>query len=186
MSNTSKTNTARKLTSGIITIIILAVCLAITTFALVYASVNLDNNVFKTGDVNININDGKQIIQEDEFIFEPGMTVEKSFFIKNESSWEVYYRLYLDDVKGGLANVLDLTIKDKDSGEVLYSGKVSELTRENVVAADDTLATNERRDLTAVFHYPEISGNETQNLSLEFTMCAEASQTKNNPDKLFD
>ncbi len=184
MSNTSKTNTARKLTGGIITIIILAVCLAITTFALVYASVNLDNNVFKTGDVNININDGEPIIQENEFIFEPGMTVKKDFFIKNESSWEVYYRLYLDDVKGGLANVLDLTIKDGD--KVLYTGKVSELTRENVVAADDTLQVGQQKDLTAVFHYPEISGNETQNLSLEFTMCAEASQTKNNPDKLFD
>ena len=180
----SESKTAKKLTGGIIAIIILAICLAVTTFALVYATVSVENNLFHTGEVKINLNDGEPVIREHEFIFEPGMTVIKDFFIENESTWDVYYKIYFDDVSGGLADVLEVTIKDGD--KTLYSGTANELTRQNVIAADDTLKIGERRDLTVVFHYPESSGNETQNLDLTFTMCAEATQTKNNPNRLFN
>ena len=155
----SETKTAKRLTGGIIAIIVLAVCLCITTFALVYASVSVENNLFHTGEVRINLNDGKPVIREHEFIFEPGMTVVKDFFIENDSTWDVYYRLYLDNVSGGLSDVLTVTIKDSD--RVLYSGTANELTRQNVIAADDTLKIGQRRNLTVVFHYPENSGNDT-------------------------
>jgi len=180
----TETKTAKKLTGGIVAIIVLAVCLVITTFALVYASVSVENNLFRTGEVKINLNDGEPVIREHEFLFEPGMTVKKDFFIENESTWDVYYRLYFDNVSGGLADVLEITVKDGD--KVLYSGTANELTKKNVVAADDTLKIGQKRNLTVYFHFPEEKGNETQNLDLTFTMCAEATQTKNNPNKLFD
>ncbi len=180
----SETKTAKKLTGGIFAIIALAVCLAITTFALVFASVSVENNLFHTGEVKINLNDGEPVIREHEFLFEPGMTVIKDFFIENESTWDVYYKIYLDDVSGGLADVLEVTIKDGD--KILYSGTANELAKENVIAADDTLKIGQRRDLTVVFHYPEGSGNDTQNLDLKFTLFAEATQTRNNPNRLFD
>ncbi len=179
----SETKTAKKLTGGIVAIVLLAVCLLITTAALVYATVSVENNLFHTGEVEINLNDGEPVIREHEFLFEPGMTVKKDFFIENNSTWDVYYRLYLDNISGGLADVLDVTIKDGD--KVLYSGTANELTKQNVVAADDTLKIGQRRNLTVYFHYPESSGNNTQNLDLTFTMYAEATQTKNNPNKLF-
>lgn len=175
--------TAKKLTGGIITIIVLAICLCITTFALVYESVSVEDNTFHTGEVSINLNDGKPVIREHEFLFEPGMTVKKDFFIENDSTWDVYYRLYLDEVSGGLADVLTVSIQDGD--RVLYSGTANDLTRENVAAADDVLKIGQRRELTVLFHYPETAGNSTQNLELTFTLCAEATQTKNNPEKLF-
>lgn len=53
--------TAKRLTGGIIAIVALAVCLCITTFALVYASVSVENNLFHTGKVKINLNDGKPV-----------------------------------------------------------------------------------------------------------------------------
>jgi len=180
----TETKTAKKLTGGIVAIIVLAVCLVITTFALVYASVSVENNLFRTGEVKINLNDGEPVIREHEFLFEPGMTVKKDFFIENGSTWDVYYRLYFDNVSGGLADVLEITVKDGD--KVLYSGTANELTKKNVVAADDTLKIGQKRNLTVYFHFPEEKGNETQNLDLTFTMCAEATQTKNNPNKLFD
>lgn len=180
----TETKTAKKLTGGIVAIIVLAVCLVITTFALVYASVSVENNLFRTGEVKINLNDGEPVIREHEFLFEPGMTVKKDFFIENESTWDVYYRLYFDNVSGGLADVLEITVKDGD--KVLYSGTANELTKKNVVAADDTLKIGQKRNLTVYFHFPEEKGNEAQNLDLTFTMCAEATQTKNNPNKLFD
>ncbi len=179
----AETKTAKKLTGGIVAIILLTVCLCITTFALVYASVSVENNLFHTGEVKINLNNGEPVIREHEFLFEPGMTVRKEFFIENESTWDVYYRIYLDNLSGGLADVLDITVRDGD--KILYSGTASELTRQNVSAADDTLKIGQRRNLTVTFYYPEEKGNETQNLDLTFTMCAEATQTKNNPNKLF-
>lgn len=180
----TENKTAKRLTGGIIAIVALAVCLCITTFALVYASVSVENNLFHMGKVKINLNDGKPVIREHEFIFEPGMTVKKDFFIENDSSWDVYYRIYLENVSGGLADVLEITVKDGD--RAMYSGTASELTQQNVTAADDTLKIGQKRNLTVYFHFPEDKGNETQNLDLTFTMCAEATQTKNNPNRLFD
>ena len=180
----AENKTAKRLTGGIIAIVALAVCLCITTFALVYASVSVENNLFHTGKVKINLNDGKPVIREHEFIFEPGMTVKKDFFIENDSTWDVYYRIYLENVSGGLKDVLEITVKDGD--RALYSGTASELTQQNVTAADDTLKIGQKRNLTVYFHFPEDKGNETQNRDLTFTMCAEATQTKNNPNRLFD
>lgn len=180
----AENKTAKRLTGGIIAIVALAVCLCITTFALVYASVSVENNLFHTGKVKINLNDGKPVICEHEFIFEPGMTVKKDFFIENDSSWDVYYRIYLENVSGGLKDVLEITVKDGD--RALYSGTASELTQQNVTAADDTLKIGQKRNLTVYFHFPEDKGNETQNRDLTFTMCAEATQTKNNPNRQFD
>ncbi len=176
--------TVKKLTAGIVTIIILAFCLSLTTFALIYTTVSVEGNVFMTGNIDINLNDSKPVINEHEFIFEPGATIEKSFFIQNESSWSVYYRLYLDNVDGGLADVLEVTIKDGD--RVLYKGSPKELSKKNVIAADDMLKVDERRDLVISFYFPKEAGNSAQGLTLSFDICAEAVQTKNNPNKLFN
>lgn len=180
----TESRTAKKITGGIIAIIILSVCLIVTTAALVYSSVAVENNYFRTGEVKLNLNDGEPIISEHEFLFEPGMTVKKDFFIRNESTWDVYYRIYFDNISGGLADVLDVTIKNGET--VLYSGKPSELVRSNVPAAEDILAVGERRELTVYFYFPKEAGNEAQISDFEFTVCAEATQTKNNPDKKFD
>lgn len=182
MNDNSKT--AKKLTGSIIAVIVLAICLCITTFALVWATVSVDNNLFHTGTVKINLNDGKSVIEEHEFLFEPGMTVKKDFFIENQSTWDVYYKLYFDNVAGGLADVLQITVKDRE--KTLYKGTAAELNREAVGAAEDILRLNERRELTVYFYFPEEAGNSAQNLTLTFDMCADAVQAKNNPNKLFD
>lgn len=173
---------ARRLTLGIVLIVLLTLCLAVTTFALVRVSVSVNDNLFRTGTVEINLNDGAPVIREHEFLFEPGMTVKKEFFIENDSTWEVYYKLYFDQVSGGLADVLDITILD--GAQTLYSGTARELM--HTAAADAPLAVNQRKTLTILFHFPEERGNEAQNLDLSFTLCAAATQTKNNPDRQFD
>jgi hypothetical protein len=180
----AETKTAKKLTGGIVAIIVLAVCLCITTFALVWATVSVENNLFHTGTVKINLNDGKPVIEEYEFLFEPGMTVEKDFFIENESTCDIYYKLYFDNVNGGLADVLQITVKNEE--KTLYQGTAENLKRNAVAAADDVLKIGERQELTVYFYFPEEAGNSAQNLTLTFDMCADAVQTKNNPNKLFD
>ncbi len=183
MSNESN-KTAKKMTAGIVTIIILAFCLTVTSFALVYATVTVENNLFQTGYVKINLNDGKPIIEEHEYLFEPGMTVEKEFFIQNLSSDNVYYRLYFDQVKGGLARVLDVTLQDGE--QVLCSGKMADLTKEVVESGEFPLEIQETRNLKITFHFPAEYGNATQGLDLSFVVCADAVQSKNNPDREFE
>lgn len=177
-------NTSKKITASIIEIIVLIICLCITTFALVWENVSADNNYFRTGAVKINLNDSKPIIEEHEFLFEPGMTVKKNFFLENQSTWDIYYKLYFDNIEGGLMDVLDININD--GNKILYEGKARDLTKENTNVTVDILKLNERRIFTISFHYPKEAGNKTQNNILEFSMKADAVQTKNNPNKLFN
>lgn len=176
--------TAKKLTRAIILAVFLAICLCITTYALVMAHVSVKENRFQTGVVDINLNDGKPVIEEHEFLFEPGMTVKKGFFIKNESTCEVYYKLYFDKVTGGLANVLEITIQKGD--KILYRGTAASLNLTKVAAADDVLGVGERRNLTILFHYPEGADNSGQNQTLTFELSAKAVQTRNNDKKEFE
>ena len=70
--------TRSRLTGGIIAVIVLAVCLVVTTVALAYSIASVRDNTFATGGVRINLNDGEPVIRPDEFLFEPGMTVKLS------------------------------------------------------------------------------------------------------------
>ncbi len=176
--------TAKKLTASVAAVIVLAICLCITTFALVYSTVAVNNNLFQTGKIKIDLNGGQPVITEHEYLFEPGMTVEKPFYIENLGTWDVYYKLYFDNIEGSLADVLDVEILNGDT--VLFGGKIADLTKEKVGAAEDILKLNERRDLTISFHYPEEAGNSGQAQYLSFDLKADAVQTKNNPNRLFE
>ena len=180
----SEKETSKKLTVSVIILIILSVALCITTFALVWATVSVDNNMFHTGIVKINLNDGKPIIEEHELLFEPGITVKKDFFIENQSTDDVYYKLYFGDIDGLLADVLEITIMDGD--RILYSGLIKELTKRNVGVVDEALKVNEKKNLTVCFHFPEDVGNSALNLYLSCSMNADAVQTKDNPNRVFD
>ena len=176
--------TKRRLNAQLAVLIALALCLAGTTFALVWSMFTVPDNSFHTGTTAIDLNGGKAVIQEDEYLFEPGMTVEKNFYVQNTGTGGIYYRVYLDGVSGQLADVLDVTILDGD--KVLCTGKASELTRTAVTAADDELQPGQRRELTIRFHMPDGAGGSAQNKSLAFTLCADATQTRNNPERLFN
>ncbi len=178
------TTTYKRLTASVVIILLLSVCLAVTTFALVYSMVAVEGNLFHTATVRINLNGGQPVIRDDEFLFEPGMTVKKDFYLQNDSTCEVYYRLYFQNVDGGLADVLQVKICDGD--KLLFAGSLAELTRANVTAADDSLQMGQRRDLQIYFHFPEDAGNAAQNQYLTFDLAAEAVQVKNNTDKSFE
>lgn len=178
-------NDSKKLNISIATLVVLFLCLCVTAFALAYAMLRVDNNVFETGEIKIDLNGGKPVIEADEFLFEPGMTVEKSFYIKNNGTWAVYYKLYFSNVKGDLGDVLDVTIKNAD-GNVLLQGKLSKLNRHNVPVAEDELQVGERRDMTIIFHFPEDAKNTAQSDNVSFALSALAVQTKNNDGKEFE
>lgn len=178
-------NDSKKLNISIATLVVLFLCLCVTAFALAYAMLRVDNNVFETGEIDIDLNGGKPVIEADEFLFEPGMTVEKSFYIENKGTGAVYYKLYFSNVKGDLGDVLDVTIKNAD-GNVLLQGKLSKLNRHNVPVAEDELQVGERRDMTIIFHFPEDAKNTAQSDNVSFALSALAVQTKNNDGKEFE
>ena len=180
----NKKKTSGKLTAAIVTLTLIVLCLALTSFALVKETVAIEGNIFKTGDISINLNDGKPVINENEFKFEPGMTVIKDFFIENEGSWAVYYKLYFEQVDGDLADILKISIKDGE--ETICEGTARQLQGMDTTPARDILNVGERRNLTIYFYYPEQEGNRGQGKELTFSISAKAVQTKNNPDREFD
>ena len=186
----------KKLLISIIIIIIFMVCFVSTTFALIYNKVTVEDNYYQTGTLKVDINGGNPIIEENEFNFEPGMTVVKSFYIENRSTCDVYYRLYLDELEGDLADAIKITItiddgdEDHDNNKVLYSDIASNLTKEHSTVADDILGAkdsdNGKRNYLIYFYYPSDSNNSGQDKSLSFMLSVEATQTKNNTDKEFN
>lgn len=165
-------------------VIIFLTALAVSTVALWYSSVAVEENTFQTGTLSINLNDGSPVITEEDFLFEPGATIVKEFFIENESTTEVYYRIYFEKLDGVLLDVLEVSIQDGD--DIIYNGGATGLTRENAAISKEALSIGEKVWLSAVFHLPEDAGNAAQEEALYFDLCADAVQTKNNPDKLFD
>ena len=160
----TQTNTSRKLTFYYTGCHICNTS-CITTLALIYAMVRVDNNVFRTGKVEINLNDGEAIISENEFLFEPD-DCKKDFFIENRSTWSVYYRVYLI-ISGGLADIMEITVKDGDN--IICSGIASDLTLNKVQAAEEMLQIGEKKNLS-IFSLPKDKGNEAKNTTL-YLIC---------------
>lgn len=182
--NLKKNKPYKRLTTDVVIVICLLLCLAVTSAALAIVSVSVEENSFWTGTVSINLNDGKPIVQEDEFLLEPGATIKKEFFIQNQSSWDVYYRLYLDNVAGGLAEYIELTVCD--GARVLYHGRASQMTKKMAMSVGELLRLNETKILSISFHFPTETGNIAMDRSMTFTLCADAVQTKNNPNLQFE
>ncbi len=169
----------------LILLVFLCTCLCTVSFALGMVTYQVRENKFHAGQIKINLNGGNPIIKADDFLFEPGMTVEKPFYIRNNGTWDVYYKVYFSQISGDLGDVLEVTIKSED-GEVLLKGKLSELTKNNVAAFEDELAEGEQRDFIASFHFPEEAENTYQNSTLQFELSTIAVQTKNNENKEFE
>ena len=182
----NKTRTGRKLKAGVAAILLLSLSLAITSYALVRLSVSVRDNIFHAGTVEIELNGGKPIIEEDDEMFkrfEPGMHVVREFDVTNKSTDEVYYSIYLDEVDGKLAEVLELRILD--GSLCLCSGTAKELEGA-LDGGVGELREGETKTLEAHFYYPEEAGNEDQGERMEFKLTARAVQKRNNPDKRFD
>lgn len=173
-----------RLKAGVCLLITLTICLCVTSFALVYSNLTVKNNLFETGKVSIDLNGGAPIVEENEFRLYPGVTFEKTFYLQNNSTDSVYYKLFFEGVDGSLASLVQITISHE--GKELYHGTATSLCRESVAAADDILSIGEKRTLTVIFYLPEDTDNKKKNGYLSFDLCAEAVQSKNNPDRGFD
>lgn len=181
---TEKITSRRWLGSAAVTVL-LALGLMVTTLAIALSVAVRPDDIFSTGVIQLNLNDSQPVITEGEYLFEPGMTVRKSFFLENEGA-ECWYKLYFADIHGSLAASLEVTVSDGSA--VLFSGKLSDLTRERAEIAGSLPpagTAGSRRDMAIVFHLPEDAGNGAQGGTLSFDLCADGTQVRNNPGKNF-
>lgn len=170
--------TGRRWMGSAVVTVLLALGLVVTTLAIALSVAERPDNIFSTGKIWLNLNNRNPVITEGEYLFEPGMTVNKTFFLENEGA-ECWYRLYFNNVSGSLASVLDVTVSDGET--VLFTGKMSDLTQSSA----DWLgilpavgATGSYRTLTITFHFPEDAGNAAQGGTLQFDLCADGTQVQ--------
>lgn len=170
-----------------LTLLVSALC--VTAYAATRVSTSLRDNWFRTGTVDINLNDGNPVVSPETDAmfarFEPGMTTKSPFFIRNQGTGPVYYKLYFDQVEGDLAKVLRLSVTRASDGAVLYDSDLSHFTRMGVGPTTLRLEAGERQELLLWLHYPEDAGNDGQKKELTFVLCADAVQTQNNPNGAF-
>lgn len=175
--------TGRKLALHLTVIALLLAMLTVTTWALVSSLVSVENNLFEMGTVCISLNDGQRVFDGSDMNVEPGHSLVRTFTVANTGTARAYYRLYLENITGTLKEALHFEIYDGQ--QLLFQGTAAELCQENPCQGGEPLEPGEVRVLTAVVKMEESAGNVFQDGGITFDMTAEAVQSKNNPQALF-
>lgn len=196
MTDTSvkRTDTRRRWLSSALLTVLLALGLIVTTLA-ISTKISVERN-FTTGTVKLDLNGGVAVVdmtktnQNNESNFsEPGFRIKRDFYLKNIGSAAAYYKLYAGykdtPENNALANALDVEITYKDTGVLLFSGKLSALNLSSAPVADSSLDAGDTVWFTAVFRFSKDAGNDLQNKMLSFNLYARGTQVKNNPGKNF-
>ena len=200
MADTSakRTDTRRRWLSSALLTFLLTLGLLVTSVAITISSVEVRENVFTTGTVKLDLNGGAAVVDmtnpdaehanESKFS-EPGFRIKRDFYLKNIGSAAAYYKLYAgyEDTpeNNALANALDVEITYKDTGVLLFSGKLSALNLSSAPVADSSLDAGDTVWFTAVFRFSKDAGNDLQNKMLSFNLYARGTQVRNNPGKNF-
>ncbi len=196
MKKTDTNKLYRKLMVRTALIVVLVVCMAVTTYAYINSILRVADNTFVTGLVDINLigNDaGGSLVTfrdangEPIKLIEPGGTYVATFKVENNSTdptGKVHYRLYFDGIEGNyLATILEVDIIM--NGSTVKTGKMSDFGRD--AKPFSFLNNGETEDFTMIMRYPSAEGNEGQGLKLDnFTLIAEAVQNVNNEDGAFN
>ena len=196
MTDTSakRTDTRRRWLSSALLTVLLVLGLIVTTLA-ISTQISVERN-FTIGTVKLDLNGGAAVVdmtktnQNNESNFsEPGFRIKRDFYLKNIGSAAAYYKLYAgyEDTpeNNALANALDVEITYKDTGVLLFSGKLSALNLSSAPVGDSSLDAGDTVWFTAIFRFSKDAGNDLQNKMLSFDLYARGTQVRNNPGKNF-
>lgn len=157
--------------------------LAVTSYAIIRYYVQISGNEISMSEgLELNLNDGKPVIDTSAIVYEPGGTYRTEFTVENLGTMDAWYRVYPTDVQGALKEYIILTVKQQD-GVVLCQGKMSDLNAESVTVG--TLAKGEEKTLYLELYFASGADNAAQSQSVSFTITANATQKQNNTDKDF-
>lgn len=146
------------------------------------AHAKLPFNLFETGTVSIELNEGRPVFS-DGVPLEAGRTATEEFTVSNTGTADVRYRIYLADVTGDLAASLEFTIRRGD--DVLFCGSAAELERVDACVSDAVLAPGHVDVLTASVRLLPAAVGDGRGQSASFDLCAQATQVKNNEGGAF-
>ena len=96
----------------------------------------------------------------------------------------MWYKIYFANIQGELADELEAVIYDGQ--KEVWSGNIKELNEASVIAAEESLAPGQKKNLILKLHLPKVKDNNVQDLRMSFDVLSEAVRTKNNPGKLFN
>lgn len=181
--NASK-KTERRLVVCLSAIAVLFLMLVVTTYALVYSMVALDGSFFDNAYVALDLNQGKPVFSVRDTKLAPGGSFSKPFTITNRGTADVWYRIYMENVKGTLAQAIDCEIYE--DGELVFSGRLADMTRHGAYVSAQGLAVGETTILTAVLKMPGSTTNDYNGGWVTFDLAADGVQLRNNPEKLFE
>ncbi len=171
----------RRLINAVSSVLVLVCLLTTATMAYEYSIKQVDDNLFTTGEVSIELRREQEAYSR---VIYPNDTVEESFTIRNNGTCDVFYKVYVSNIQGELAKWLEVTVKT--DGKVLFSGNMEEFNGAEDSKAVDVLKYGEEKTLTVTIHMSEDSDNSAQGLKLSYDLNVDAVQTKNNHDAQFD
>ena len=97
----------KKLKIMVMTVILLSLGLVCTSYALASSIVKIRTNQFTMSmGVELELNDGKSVVDMSDVVFEPGGTYTSTFPISNLSGFDVWYRISFTNVEGELTETL--------------------------------------------------------------------------------
>lgn len=177
-------STARRMLRQVLAVLLLLCLLAATTFALAAASVQVEDNRFETARVELALFKGAEhpLAGTVDALAEPGKTLIHTFELVNNSTVDVYCRLYLDRAEGPLCDCVTFTVAA--DGQT-YTASASAFTRRQAYSLPQPLAPGERRTVEVCVTMPAHVGNAAQNAWLTYSLAADATQTRNNPAREF-
>ena len=174
--NTKRSKTEKRVLAGLAAVLIAVVCLCINSLVLGPMSKSSRIGIMRGGDqaeaegepVNVDIFGGESIISENELPINPGESLTKEFYIKNNDTSDVYY--WFSDISGKLADYLKVTLRS--NGNVLYEGKASNLAGFNSDKSY-TIAPGDREDFVLTFIYPEDADNASMRKEFNFSISCD-------------
>ncbi|MED1785426.1 TasA family protein [Brevibacillus fortis] len=145
-----------------------------------FTSQEQSNATFAAGKLQISLGESMAKFQAaDDQPFLPGVRMEKTLRVENESDVPVKYALLAEKAAGDdvVYNQLVAEIRRGSDGELLYHGRISTLTQANVVIPE--LEKGGRDELNYTVYLPESTGNEVQEKSAEVNFGFLATQQEN-------
>ena len=148
----------------------------IMVFAIGFNEVFMETTL-QTGEVKIDLNNGEVIFEKNALNIEPNQTIIRDFTVKNIGTADCYYKVYLEDIKGELANQIIFEIYDEDK-KMIKKVKPSNFTVNNAIDLKELLTPQEEVAFIVNAYLPKQSGNEYQKSEVTFSVVAEAIQSK--------
>ncbi len=122
----------------------------------------------------INLNDGKPVIEERDYVFAPGTSIQREFFIENVSDEALYYRLFFENIEGTLGEYLEVTISDGNN--IVATGPLKDLKKNDKRITERYLKAHEKRQLCMTLSLPRAVDDSAKDKSVVFDMRAIAIQ----------